>query len=43
MSKSGYRLDGKRVYHVKGKKKSDRKTYKTKTSALRALKKRGNK
>jgi len=39
--KAGYRLDGKRIYYVKGKTKSTRKTYGTRAGARRALKKRG--
>ncbi len=39
--KAGYRLDGKRIYHVKGKRKSTRKTYGSKTAAKRALRRRG--
>ncbi|MFA6336056.1 MAG: hypothetical protein WCX48_11015 [Bacteroidales bacterium] len=40
-AKAGYHLDGVRVYHVKGKKKSRKKTYATKKAAFAALKKRG--
>jgi hypothetical protein len=40
-SQAGYRLDGTRVYKVKGATPSKRTTYKTKTTALRALKVRG--
>lgn len=36
--KAGYRVHGSRVYHVKGKKKSGRKTYRTKGAALKSLK-----
>jgi len=39
--KAGYRLNGKRIYKVKGKTKSTRKTYGTKAGAKKALKKRG--
>lgn len=39
MAKGGWRLNGKRIYPVKGKKKSSRKTYRTKKAAKRALKK----
>ena len=38
--KAGWRINGYRVYYVKGKRKSKKKTYKTKTQALRALKRR---
>lgn len=40
-AKPGWRLNGKRVYKVKGKRKSTRKTYSSKTGALSALKRRG--
>lgn len=36
----GYRLDGVRIYKVKGKRPSRRKTFKTKKSALLALKRK---
>lgn len=39
-SKAGWRLDGIRVYHVKGIRKSNKKTYRTKLAALRHLRKR---
>lgn len=39
--KAGYRCNGIRVYKVKGKTKSRRKTFKTKKLAKRYLKKRG--
>ena len=37
---SGYRLNGKRIYAVKGKTKSRRRTYKSKEAARKALKRR---
>ena len=43
MGKAGWRLNGVRVYRVKGKRRSHKKTYRTKTAALRALKRRGRK
>jgi len=36
-----WRLNGVRIYEVKGKRKSRKKTYKTKDAARAALKKRG--
>jgi|GEM_PF-2285472 hypothetical protein len=41
MKKAGFRLDGVRVYKVKGKRKSRKKTFGTKKSALASLKRRG--
>ena len=39
-TKAGWRINGERIYHVKGKRKSQRKTYKTKTAAKRGMKKK---
>lgn len=38
VARAGWRVDGVRVYHVKGKKASRRSTYSTKGLAKRALK-----
>ena len=38
---AGWRVDGCRVYSVKGVRKSRRKTYKSKEEALASLKRRG--
>ena len=38
-----WRINGLRVYKVKGKKKSRRKTYKAKSTAKKAVRKRGYK
>ncbi|MHA1757961.1 MAG: hypothetical protein ACTSVV_14400 [Promethearchaeota archaeon] len=37
----GWRINGKRIYQVKGVRKSRKKTYPTKEAAKRALKRRG--
>jgi hypothetical protein len=39
-SRAGWRMNGTRIYKVKGARKSRRKTYKTKGAAKRALKRR---
>lgn len=39
--KSGWRVNGKRIYHVKGKTKSRRKTFSSKASARRYIKRKG--
>ncbi len=37
---AGWRLNGTRVYHVKGKRRTRKKTYKSKLTARRALKRK---
>jgi len=38
MKRAGWHINGARVYHVKGKRKSRKKTYHSKAAALRAKK-----